>query len=84
VYNATYNWYYGTDGKPPLLKKDLVTVAAHEIAHGLGFSGSARYEDGIGSYGFESNKRMAIYDTFMRNEGGNVVRVFYWTVLRVE
>jgi hypothetical protein len=31
-------WYYGTDGKVPKNQVDFVSVALHEIAHGLGFT----------------------------------------------
>ncbi len=31
------SWYYGLDGTPPGTDLDFVTVAMHEIAHGLGF-----------------------------------------------
>ncbi len=30
-------WYYGLDGAPPAGRADLVTVALHELGHGLGF-----------------------------------------------
>ncbi|WP_394829208.1 thrombospondin type 3 repeat-containing protein [Pendulispora albinea] len=30
-------WYYGFDGNPPAGQIDFVTVAMHELAHGLGF-----------------------------------------------
>ncbi|MBA2592426.1 MAG: DUF11 domain-containing protein [Gammaproteobacteria bacterium] len=30
-------WYYGLDGRPPGTKIDFVTVALHELGHGLGF-----------------------------------------------
>src|ERR1035437_8515775 len=35
--NSSINWYLGTDGQTPVQKYDLVTVALHEICHGLGF-----------------------------------------------
>jgi len=43
TYNSGFSWYYGTDGNPPAGQYDLVSVAAHEICHGLNFSGSAFY-----------------------------------------
>ncbi len=35
------DWYIGTDGKPAFGQIDLYSVVLHEIAHGLGFLGSA-------------------------------------------
>jgi hypothetical protein len=34
----TSAWYYGLDGNAPANKFDLVTVVAHELGHGLGFT----------------------------------------------
>lgn len=34
---ANNPWYYGLDGAGPSNAVDLVTIAAHELAHGLGF-----------------------------------------------
>jgi len=67
TYNSNYAWYTGTDSNPPAGQYDLVTVAAHEIAHGLNFSGSAQYSEGIGSYGYDGFPY--IYDTFMESGG---------------
>jgi len=63
TYNSGFTWFYGTGGVVPADQYDLVTVAAHEIAHGLNFSGSAQYAGGEGSYGFDGSPY--IYDTFM-------------------
>lgn len=49
--NSAVDWYMGTDGAPPPGRHDLVTVALHEIAHGLGFVGLAKKEGNIGSFG---------------------------------
>jgi len=69
TYNSTFDWYTGTDSNPPAGQYDLVTVAAHEIAHGLNFSGSAQYAGGTGSYGYGTGYPN-IYDTFMESSGG--------------
>jgi hypothetical protein len=67
--NSSINWYYGTDGKTPVQKYDLVTVAMHEICHGLGFFDSFSVNGNIGSYGRSSIPM--IYDTFIENLTGN-------------
>ena len=41
-------WYFGTDGNTPAGKIDFVTVVLHELGHGLGFTGSAKVDDGAG------------------------------------
>lgn len=51
-FNSDYDrWYFGTDGNPPGTRTDLMSVVLHELCHGLGFSGSASVDDGIGSWG---------------------------------
>lgn len=40
------NWYFGTDGNPPINQYDFRSVVLHELGHGLGFSGSGRWDDG--------------------------------------
>jgi hypothetical protein len=69
TYNSNFTWYYGTDSNPPAGQYDLVTVAAHEIAHGLNFSGSADYSGGMGSYGYDTGYPN-VYDTFIESVGG--------------
>jgi VCBS repeat-containing protein len=71
TYNSNFTWYYGTDSNPPAGQHDLVTVAAHEIAHGLNFGGSASYSEGTGSYGYIGFPQ--VYDTFMKDESGNTL-----------
>lgn len=68
TYNSNFSWYYGTDANPPAGQHDLVTVAAHEIAHGLNFAGSVSYSEGTGSYGYSGYPM--IYDTFMEDGSG--------------
>ncbi|MCU0460678.1 MAG: T9SS type A sorting domain-containing protein [Bacteroidales bacterium] len=66
--NSSVNWYLGTDGKTPTLKYDLVTVALHEMIHGLGFFDSFYVESATGSYGVSSLP--LIYDVFVENNSG--------------
>lgn len=74
TYNSGFSWYYGTDGNTPPGQYDLVTVAAHEIGHGLNFSGTAQYSGGTGSYGFSGYPN--IYDTFMEDNGGTKLTAY--------
>jgi hypothetical protein len=67
--NSSINWYLSTDGQTPTQKYDLVTVALHEICHGLGFFDSFGSDGTIGSYGIGSIPM--IYDTFVENADGN-------------
>lgn len=50
-FSSTANWYFGTDGDTPAGAYDFVTAALHEIAHGIGFIGSAYYTEGFGFIG---------------------------------
>ncbi len=47
-FNSTFNWYFGTDGRPGD-RYDFVSVVMHEIGHGLGFISSTRWDDGTGA-----------------------------------
>ena len=70
-FNNSTNWYYGTDGKTPLGKYDLVTVVMHEFCHGLGFTGSFfTYKPSssiqtLGYWGYDEDYPMA-FDQFVQ------------------
>jgi hypothetical protein len=49
--NASTNWYLGLDGNTPAGQYDLVTIALHELGHGLGFVGLAKKAGTEGSFG---------------------------------
>ncbi|CAG0935432.1 hypothetical protein TFLX_04272 [Thermoflexales bacterium] len=49
TYNNGFAWYTGTDGNTPAGQYDLVSVVLHEVAHGLNFSGSMRWDNGSGT-----------------------------------
>ncbi|MBN2390429.1 MAG: hypothetical protein JXR84_06885, partial [Anaerolineae bacterium] len=69
AYSRTYDWYFGTDGQTPSTEMDFVTVVLHEIAHGLGFSGSMNVSAGQGSWGYSTSYPF-IYDRFAENGAG--------------
>jgi len=66
--NSSINWYLGTDGNPPTSKYDLITVAIHEICHGLGFFDSFNSDGSKAGWGIGSFP--LIYDTFVENFTG--------------
>jgi hypothetical protein len=69
AFNSTFNWYFGTDGNPGSGETDFVSVAMHEIAHGLGFLGSMDVSKGKGSWGYGTSSP-GIYDRFTENGDG--------------
>lgn len=48
TYNSGFDFYFGTDGNPPSGEMDFVTIAFHEIGHGLGITGSSNAGNGVG------------------------------------
>ncbi|MEO0525920.1 MAG: choice-of-anchor D domain-containing protein [Bacteroidota bacterium] len=63
-------WYFGTDGNPPPGQFDFVTVALHEMGHGLGFFDGGNVDaNGVGSVGFAGGIPV-IFDTFHQNSAG--------------
>jgi hypothetical protein len=72
THSLLFSWYYGTDGNPQQSQVDLMSVALHEIAHGLGFSGSMFYSSTTGQWSWGYGYGIPnIYDTFMRDGTGN-------------
>lgn len=49
--SSNTTWYYGTDGATPSGQYDLVSVALHEMGHGLGFVGLSKKTGSEGSFG---------------------------------
>ena len=89
TFNSTFtDWYFGLDANPPPGRFDFVTVVLHELGHGLGFFGSANFDDGInlppdnveecqniadeGCWGF-STVIPVIYDRFVEDLGGTAI-----------
>ena len=72
TFNQSYEYYYGTDANPGLEQLDFVTLALHEIAHGLNFSGNVDWVFGNGYVGW-GNGHYAIYDKHMYSFSGTPV-----------
>jgi hypothetical protein len=68
------NWYYGMDGNTPGSKYDFVTVALHEVSHGLGFIGSATHNGNSGFTGVSGTP--LIYDVFVETSDGTSILSF--------
>lgn len=70
------NWYFGTDGLTPLDQYDFLSVALHQIAHGLGFTGSMTVDAmGVGSFGMTAPGAQLyplVFDTFVRAPDGSL------------
>jgi hypothetical protein len=67
IFNSNFPaWYFGTNGQPPANQYDFVTVALHEIGHGLGFFGSMQVDSGLGRWG-SGTPYPFIYDRFAYN-----------------
>ncbi|MEL6589977.1 MAG: T9SS type A sorting domain-containing protein [Bacteroidota bacterium] len=91
-FNSNINWYFGTDLATPITQYDFVTVALHELGHGLGFFGTGKFDDGLGAQecnGTANNGciglpngpinysgNLMIYDEFVANSGGNAIKTF--------
>ncbi|MBL8931674.1 MAG: hypothetical protein JNL54_16255 [Kineosporiaceae bacterium] len=55
------DWYFGLDGKPGAGQYDAVSVAEHEIGHGLGFDTDALVTGALGSF----SPAPTVYDRFL-------------------
>ncbi len=61
------SWWYG-EGPAPLNKVDFQTTAMHELTHGMGFAGTARVTNLLGTHG--SSGYPAAYDRFTEDTNG--------------
>jgi hypothetical protein len=62
TFNKDIKWYLGTDGQTPSELYDFVTVALHEIGHGLGFTGFFFVTGDKGAYGNDKAGDIAAFD----------------------
>jgi hypothetical protein len=69
-FNKDINWYFGTDGNTPSLMYDFVSVALHEIGHGLGFTGFFFALDNSGGYSFFDWGDATSFDRLISNSEG--------------
>jgi hypothetical protein len=88
-FNSNFpSWYFGTDNNTPFSQYNFASVVLHEVGHGLGFFGSMRVDNGIGSaecrgingegcWGYSpqgsSNIYPVIYDRFTENAAGTAL-----------
>ncbi|NQU53182.1 MAG: T9SS type A sorting domain-containing protein [Bacteroidetes bacterium] len=70
-FNKKINWYFGTDGNTPDSLYDFVTVALHEIAHGLGFTGFFYISNDLGTYGFNATGEASAFDLLVVKNSNN-------------
>jgi len=69
-FSSSIDWYYGTDGNTPDTQYDLVTVALHEIAHGLGFTGFFFVDNDLGVYGYYDYGDATSFDRLVVRSSG--------------
>jgi hypothetical protein len=74
TFGGEINWYYGLDGNTPGSQYDFVTVALHEVSHGLGFIGSATHNGNSGFTGVSGTP--LIYDVFVETSDGTSILSF--------
>lgn len=71
--NSNTDWSYSTNGTTFSGKFDLVTVALHEIAHGLGFSSSMKLINNESEGQWGQSSFPYIFDTFVQTEDGDLL-----------
>lgn len=92
VFNSNINWYFGTDLATPVTEFDFVSVALHELGHGLGFFGTGKFDDGAGiaecdgtanngciglpNGGINYSGNYMIFDEFVSNGTGTAINTF--------
>ncbi len=69
--NNASAFYYGTDGNTPAGKYDFMTVALHELGHGLGFIGSVDQAPGAPQANY--NSPPFIYDVMTGTSDGTPI-----------
>jgi hypothetical protein len=75
-FNSTFSWSFATSGSPPPYGfHDFMTVALHELAHGLGMIGSFTVDttSGAGSVGWGVGVYPAAYDRYLAAGDGSLL-----------
>ena len=64
TFSSSDDWYFGLDGQPGEGQHDFVSLALHEIGHGLGFSDSFRIDESTeeAEYGLGDDNIPTIFD----------------------
>ena len=73
--SSVANWDFGTSGTPVSGKYNFLTVALHELGHGLGFRGTMTASGGIGSFGY-APPFVDIFDRFAVTGAGAALIAF--------
>lgn len=70
-FNGNVNWYYKSTGTPDSVQYDFITVALHELAHGLGFTSTFEVINDVGMYGrYTDTGAPFVFDVFLENGTG--------------
>ena len=64
-------WYFGLDGETPSSLFDFVTVALHEAGHGLGFTTTRAFTNGVGSLRTNPQNNPSVFSLFYIDGDGN-------------
>ena len=73
TFDSDAPWYFGLDAHPPSGQYDFVSVALHELGHGLGFVGSGDVVGGLGYWGLGQQGYPVIYDRYARASGTPII-----------
>lgn len=68
IFNSTKDWCMNSDSEPEWFEQDLITVALHELTHGLGLSSS---------FTKSTESKPYIFDKFIRNNYGDQIAGSY-------
>lgn len=72
-FSSKINWYYGIDGDTPSDKYDFVSIALHELAHGLGFQAFFFVNNDLGGYGYYEFGEVSPFDRLIEYLGDQLV-----------
>jgi hypothetical protein len=67
------DWYFGTDGNCPAGQYDFVSIAMHEIIHGLGFTGRFGFANNGYEYVISEWDEPSTYDNLVADGSGTLI-----------